>query len=590
MPAAGERADQAPVDHHSRWGVVALCVKLIMIAGFLAITSFDFWDRVGNLVANGRFTTLTSFLAIWGLAMVALLFASFQPRLVTRLLWAVPLALSSAAAWLYFKASNADLSVFDILSLWASRNSVGEAASFYDRLIWPAAAIMAFGVASLSIPPAAKGARLSRWMGRMAWLPMLPILMIAAVVYAKDGGGSSGMPKQFAPLALSAMAAERIMTQGAPERRSVAWNATTQNRPRDIVMMIDESVRGDFVDLTPGNSHTPRIAALAGKFVNFGPAVSGGDCSVYSNAILRLAASRRDLAHSVNTNPTIWQYAKKAGYRTVYIDAQSTAKAVVVLGNTNFMTAREKHDIDRTYLIDDVAMDHADLRLIEILRGELAGSQPVFIYANKNGAHFPYDWSYPPSEAVYGPTVASAGQDTVATRIASYRNAIRWSVDYFMQELFERADLSNTAMLYTSDHGQLLKVGESTHCTIFNPDPRVGLVPLMAYAADPALRARFAAGAAANRGKASHFQIVPTVLELMGYGPADIASEYDESLFAATPHPAQFTSGDIFGLFSESMHWNPLDLSLDYLEPDAKTLVPGKLPAQASTLTSGTSR
>ncbi|WP_202325975.1 sulfatase-like hydrolase/transferase [Mesorhizobium sp. 113-3-9] len=552
-----------------------------MIAIFVAVTNFDFWDRVGNLFANGRFTTLAPFLAIWGLAMVALLFASFQPRLVTRLLWAVPLALSSAAAWVYFQVSHADLSVFDILSLWASRNSIGEAAGFYDRLIWPAVAIMAFGVTSISIPPAVTGARLSIWVRRMAWLPLLPILIIAAVVYAKDGGGSSGLPKQFAPLALSAMAAERIVTQGAPERRAVTWNATAQARPRNIVMMIDESVRADFVDLSPGNSYTPNIAALADRFVDFGPAVSGGDCSVYSNAILRLTASRRDLAHSVNTNPTIWQYAKKAGYRTVYIDAQSTAKAAVLLGSTNFMTVREKRDIDKTYFMDDVRMDRADFRLIDILRGELAGSQPVFIYANKNGAHFPYDWSYPASEAVYGPTVASAGKDTAMTRLASYRNAVRWSVDLFMKKLFESADLSNTAMIYTSDHGQALNVGKSTHCTIYDPDPRVGLVPLMAYAADPALRARFAVGAAANRDKASHFQIVPTVLELMGYSPADIASEYDESLFAATSRSPQFTSGDIFGLFSDSVHWNSIDLSLNYLEPDAQRLLPDMASAKA---------
>lgn len=581
MPGTGERIDQAPTHHRNRWGVAALCAKLTMIAVFVAITSFDFWDRVGNLFANGRFTTLAPFLAIWGLAMVALLFASFQPRFVTRLLWAVPLALSSAAAWVYFQASHADLSVFDILSLWASRNSIGEAAGFYDRLIWPAVAIMAFGVTSISIPPAVTGARLSRWVGRMAWLPLLPILIIAAVVYAKDGGGSSGLPKQFAPLALSAMAAERIVTQGAPERRAVTWNATAQVRPRNIVMMIDESVRADFVDLSPGNSYTPNIAALADRFVDFGPAVSGGDCSVYSNAILRLTASRRDLAHSVNTNPTIWQYAKKAGYRTVYIDAQSTAKAVVLLGSTNFMTVREKRDIDKAYFIDDVQMDRADFRLIDILRGELAGSRPVFIYANKNGAHFPYDWSYPASEAVYGPTVTSAGKDTVATRLASYRNAVRWSVDHFMKKLFESADLSNTAMIYTSDHGQAMKVGKSTHCTIYDPDPRVGLVPLMAYTADPTLRARFAVGAAANRGKASHFQIVPTVLELMGYSPADIASEYDESLFAATSRPPQFTSGDIFGLFSDSVHWNSIDLSLHYLEPDAQRLQPNMASAKA---------
>jgi len=581
MPGAGERIDQAPAHHRSRWDVTAICVKLTMIAIFVAVTNFDFWDRVGNLFANGRFTTLAPFLAIWGLAMVALLLASFQPRLVTRLLWAVPLALSSAAAWVYFQVSHADLSVFDILSLWASRNSIGEAAGFYNRLIWPAVAIMAFGVTSISMPPAVTGARLSRWVGRMAWLPLLPILIIAAVVYAKDGGGSSGLPKQFAPLALSAMAAERIVTQGAPERRAVTWKATAQARPRNIVMMIDESVRADFVDLSPGNSYTPNIAALADRFVDFGPAVSGGDCSVYSNAILRLTASRRDLAHSVNTNPTIWQYAKKAGYRTVYIDAQSTAKAAVLLGSTNFMTVREKRDIDKTYFMDDVRMDRADFRLIDILRGELAGSQPVFIYANKNGAHFPYDWSYPASEAVYGPTVASAGKDTAMTRLASYRNAVRWSVDLFMKKLFESADLSNTAMIYTSDHGQALNVGKSTHCTIYDPDPRVGLVPLMAYAADPALRARFAVGAAANRDKASHFQIVPTVLELMGYSPADIASEYDESLFAATSRSPQFTSGDIFGLFSDSVHWNSIDLSLNYLEPDAQRLLPDMASAKA---------
>ncbi|QKC69484.1 MULTISPECIES: sulfatase-like hydrolase/transferase [Mesorhizobium] len=581
MPGEGERIDQAPAHHRNHWGVIAICVKLTMIAIFVAITNFDFWDRVGNLFANGRFTTLAPFLAIWGLAMVALLSASFQPRLVTRLLWAVPLALSSGAAWVYFQASHADLSVFDILSLWASRNSVGEAAGFYDRLIWPALAIMALGVTSLSIPPGVTGAWLSRWIGRMVWLPLLPILIIAAVVYAKDGGGSSGLPKQFAPLALSAMAAERILTQGAPERRAVTWNATAQVRPRNIIMMIDESVRADFVDLSPRNSYTPNIAALADRFVDFGPAVSGGDCSIYSNAILRLTASRRDLANSVNTNPTIWQYAKKAGYRTVYIDAQSTAKAVVLLGSTNFMTAREKRDIDKTYFMDDVQMDRADFRLIDILRGELAGSQPVFIYANKNGAHFPYDWSYPASEAVYGPTVTSAGKDTVVTRLASYRNAVRWSVDQFMKKLFESADLSKTAMIYTSDHGQAIKIGQATHCTIYDPDPRVGLVPLMAYTADPALKARFAAGAAANRDKASHFQIVPTVLELMGYSPADIASEYDESLFAATSRPPQFTSGDIFGLFSDSMHWNSIDLSLDYLEPDAKRLLPDVASARA---------
>jgi glucan phosphoethanolaminetransferase (alkaline phosphatase superfamily) len=583
--------DTAPANYWKPRTVAAICVKLTMIAAFVTMTNFGAGDRVQNLIVHGRFTTLVPFLGIWGLAITALLIAAFQPRLTTRLFWAVPLTLSSTAAWVYFEASRADLSVFDILSLWASRSAVGEAANFYNRLIWPAVAVMIFGVAAFSVPPAVRDARFARWMGRMFWVPILPIALIAAVVYARSGGGSVGMPKQFAPLALSAIAAERIATQGATERRAVAWTATARNRPRNIVMMIDESVRGDFIDLAPGNPHTPDFASLAGNFVDFGPAVSGADCSNYSNAIMRFAASRRDLVHSVNSNPTLWQYAKKAGYRTVYIDAQATTQAAAMLGSgslSNFMTLKEESDIDKVYLIEDVGMDRADFRLLDILRDELAAGQPVFIYANKNGAHFPYDWSYPASEAVYGPTIASAGRDTVATRVASYRNAIRWSVDRFMKELFESADLSATAMIYTSDHGQLLKVSETTHCIVEDPDPRVGLVPLMAYTADPVLKERFAAGAAANRGKASHFLIAPTVLELMGYRPGDIASEYDESLFAPTLRPARFTSGDIFGLFSESTRWNPIDLSQDYLEPEARKILPDKTPAKSSALKAGT--
>ena len=88
-------------------------------------------------------------------------------------------------------------------------------------------------------------------------------------------------------------------------------------------MLIDESVRPDYINWKIGNSMTPHLAANADKIANFGNAVSGGNCSSYSNALLRFGGTANNIVKSMTTNPTIWQYAKKAGYRTVYIDGQS---------------------------------------------------------------------------------------------------------------------------------------------------------------------------------------------------------------------------------------------------------------------------
>jgi glucan phosphoethanolaminetransferase (alkaline phosphatase superfamily) len=574
---------------HYPWttrSLAALGIKLVMIAALVQVTNFGFWGRVRNLLEYGRFDTLIPFLAVWALAIAALLAASFQSRFAIRLFWALPIALSSTASWVFFQTSNTELGLFDIISLWESRHDSSRAIDFYRHLIWPAVGIMSLGMAAIAAPPAVRGGRLFGWMGRMAWLPVLPVAMIVAIVYARSGGGAGGMPKQFSSLALAAVAAERIATHDKTERLAVSWTPAPADVKHSILLMIDESVRGDYVDLTPGNPHTPNVAALADRLVDFGPAVSGGNCSNYSNAILRFGASRRDLTHSINTSPTIWQYARKAGYRTVFVNAQATADARVFAGGggklTNFMTLQEQNDIDLTILIEKGGMDRADFALLDIVRDELAGGKPAFIYVNKNGAHFPYDRSYPSTEAVYLPTMASSGNDNVETRIASYRNAVRWSVDLFMKKLFETADLSSTTMIYTSDHGQFLRDGTLTHCIVNDPDPRVGLVPLMAYTADPVLKARFAAGAAANHGKASHFLIIPAVLELMGYNSADIKSAYDESLFAATQRPANYTSGDIFGLFDTSLRWNPVDLSQDYLEPEALKIMPRNPAASVS--------
>jgi glucan phosphoethanolaminetransferase (alkaline phosphatase superfamily) len=543
-------------------------LKLISIFSFLLLVNFGFFSRIGLLLDQGRLSTLVPFFVIWAISIFAVLAAAFQPSIYLRGFWAIVIAVSSAMSWGFYDLSHSEMSVFDILSLWNARHEAGRAGEFYAQHLTSASIVLAIGFLVLFWPAHIAG-RAKLWLHRLRWFPFVPIALIAGVVFGKSGGGSDAMPWQFRPVALSSLAGIKIAFSGTTVREPVKWVPEMGRTLSSIVMLVDESVRADYINLSPGNPYTPQFAGLAGKFVNFGPAASTGDCSSYSNVLLRYGVSRLDITGGVNKNPSLWEYAKRSGYRTVFIDAQAGNISNAGLMQ-NFMTMQEKSQIDGFYAIRDIPGAEADGKLADIIVKELAAHRPVFIYANKNGAHFPYDHAYPAKAAVFHPTMAESGVDSVRTRIASYRNAISWSVDRFMGSFFPAADLSDATLIYTSDHGQALQPTGLTHCQVDTPDPRMGLVPLLVYTPNPSLRALLENGAKQLKGKASQFQIAPTLLELMGYRPEDIATAHDESLLMGSERAAAFTSGDVFGLFSSTVQSTAIDLSADYLEPEAK--------------------
>jgi glucan phosphoethanolaminetransferase (alkaline phosphatase superfamily) len=541
----------------------SLLLKLVMISAFLLLTNTHSWPRISLLLEQGRFETLIPYIAILLVSVVAIFVIGLQPKLWVRLPLTALICLSTAIAWGYASASKSELNVFEFLSLWNARHESGRAANFYFDHIVGAAGVFVASMIILNMPGSIRGGA-AKWFTRLAPLSLAPAALIAGVVYLKAGGGSQAMPPQFAPIAISALAGFKIATQEIPDRLTVTWQPDTKAPKSNIVLLIDESVVADFIDLTPGNLSTPKLATYRDRFVDFGRAVSAGDCSNYSNAMLRLAASRSDLVNSVNTSPTIWQYAKRAGYRTVFIDGQAGNISNPGLLQ-NFMSMREKSQIDVFHAIRGVAAHEADNILSDLIAKELKSDRPTFIYANKNGAHFPYDDAYPAEAGKYFPTMTTANADTETTRIVSYRNAVAWSVDQFMDRLMQTADFSKTVLIYTSDHGQGFDTHTLTHCVVDNPNPQMAVVPLLAMAADSEVQSKLRSGATANWGRASHFQIIPTLLDLMGYRANDIATRYDENLYVATKHPPEFTSGDVFGLFSKSVRWWPVDLRANHL-------------------------
>ncbi len=583
---------------------IAYAVRLAALAAFVLLTNDGFVQRLVLLSDQQRWVTLVGFVGVWGLSLAALLIAACQSRIWLRCGWALLIAFTTAVGFSYRHASGSEFSVFDALSLWNARHEAARAVEFYTSNFYWLALVLVCGFAVLAVPPVPASEKVKRWLTRLAWVPAVPVLAIAAIVLVKEGGGSEVLPTQFAPLSVGAVVVSKVALNPIPKRQTIAWTwrgpfaaaapraesmpprspITHAAEVRRIVILVDESVRGDYIDWTPGNPYTPELAKLKDKIIDFGPAASGGNCSHYANAILRFAAARDGLGRKLLTNPTLWQYAKKAGFRTVFIDAQAGFNRNP--GKLqNFMTVDETRDMDGFFALDEAVPPPAlDDKLLDITLDELKSDKPVLIYANKNGAHFPYDRGYPDEARWFRPTMSEVAKDSTISRVNSFRNVVRWSVDRFFKRLFDEVTLKDTVIIYTSDHGQAFNPARLTHCTVEDPNPREGFVPLFVITGNEALRARLAAAADASRGHASHFSIVPAVLELLGYAHDDIDRMYGESLLEKNARPPAFTTGDIFGLFAAQQRWHPIDLGRDYLEPAATSSPTGQPNLSARTM------
>lgn len=567
--------NQVFVQKPTNW--LGIFIKFLALIALVVVTNFGFSDRIIALHAAERWFTLVFYLGMWGVSLVALIIAAFQPNKSLRIAWALLLSVSASIAYMYTSISGSGLSVFDALSLWTAKHEAGRALAFYGTGLFSAAVIFLASFVVIASPPVPNGRWLRLGLKWLSWTPAVPVLLMSAIIMIKEGGGSQALPNHFQPLAVGLVTVEKLLNQDMPDRKPVNIEIERPRAVKNIVMLIDESVRGDYLNWRKGNPFTPVLAANKTKIVNYGVAVSGANCSSYSNAILRFGPVHGNFVQTTLTNPTIWEYAKKAGYRTVYIDGQSgVSKGPGML--QNFMTMKETAFIDRIVRFSDVASPQLDYKLLDEIEKELNAGQPVFIYANKNGAHFPYDQGYPKNQSKFQPTVEQAGEENLERRLNSYFNVIRWSVDRFFGKVFDRLNLQDTAIIYTSDHGQALFQGQMTHCSTNAPDPREGLVPIFAVTENPILKVRFQQGAVLNSGRASHMLIRPTVLEMMGFSKKAVASKYGPTMFVQGPAEVKFSAGDIFGVFRKEPLWTSLDLSKRYMEFDRSAFpVPGPM-------------
>lgn len=557
-------------------------LKELLLIIYLLLYSEYYLDRLN---AMGIGLAVLLFGAMFLTLTFALLLTAYIRQTFIRHLFALTLFVSAVFFDVYTRVTADYLTYSSFVSLVYSGGFIQEAAYQYRGAIIHGllnGLLLLFGIGlkprhTIPVPNALRIAA-----------PLCGVLLLSAVLFVRAGEGARGLPIMYTPLAyLNLFGYEALHnTVGPREPVTLARNGPAVGH--DIVLIIDESISGNYLDINaPFGVHSNLKQARPGvEIFNYGYAASIANCSADTNITLRYGGTRADYMRINSTLPSIWQYAKKAGLRTVYIDAQRTG------GNLqNLMNDAEKKDIDEFVQFDQTSVRDRDMaaaaKLIELLND----GKPQLVLINKVGAHFPVHDKYPDAFMAYRPTlprgqfteVADTGErtgfngqpdDWVLYRNA-YKNTVLWNVGEFFSRVFAQANLNNALLIYTSDHGQDLhergNPGLNTHCG-GDPVEEEGLVPLVVIQGDQLQTLDWSAQWAANKDRSSHYNIFPTLLQLMGYDLPGIEAVYGKPLSVATAD--EFTFNYRFNArLGAKPEWKHIDLNSIVTPGEAPTSV-----------------
>ncbi|HEX8383363.1 MAG TPA: sulfatase-like hydrolase/transferase [Sphingomonas sp.] len=527
-------------------------VKELLVAASLATGGGAIVERIASLGAS---PSLVVYAGLYAALALSLVLAGHIRGAVLRIGCALVLGVSGFVFDASERIMGDHLNYDAFINLLNSMGFADDAVAQHGGLMLGALVGPALLFAGIALPPR----RVSDRVARIALAaPVLGVLGLAGILFARGGEGERGLPGPFVPLAFSALYGYDSATGNVGPRQAVTLVPAAVPPARDVVLIVDESVLATYLDINrPSGVRSGLKDARPGvTVVNYGVAAAITNCSVGSNVDLRFGGTR-DAYRRINaTMPSIWAYARKAGFRTVYIDGQRTGGQL-----QNLMTADEVREIDMLVQFDRVAVRDRDMAVADRLAALLNDGVAQFIFVNKIGAHFPVHDKYPDRLMRYRPALprgrfrnvgdtgsragfgGAAGEWTLYRN--SYRNTLLWNVGAFFDRLLSRADASRATMIYTSDHGQDLhergRRGVNTHCNVA-PRPEEGMVPLVVIEGAGLRTLDWSRHHAGNVDRVSHYGVFPTLLALMGYDPGAVGPLYGPSLADRSTDPGTFNT------------------------------------------------
>lgn len=376
----------------------------------------------------------------------------------------------------------------------------------------------------------------SRFSTTVVFFLLIPFFIIYAVSHRVDTFKLSAYPSA---VKIPAIAIEYLQLSQATKRRVLNQEIVPKHNAKmhNIVWIIDESVTGSYLSVNGYERNTtPYLKAFAkqsNQMANFGVVNSISNCSGKSNLFLRVGMTPREkveVEKGMYTLPTIFQYAKRAGYTTWLFDSQTQKDYL-----QNYLTLYDKESIDYFKTLGvEIKRDEKDRYslddFVKVVNGAERNSKN-FIVVVKYGAHFPYLTSYNHEHSPFKPVLEMAYRSmTMESKdklVNTYLNAIYSSVDLYLKAVLEKIDLSKTILFYTSDHGQNLLETENLirpHCNDEALVKNEISVPLFVFHEKakemfPVEKDMFY----------SQIQMFPSTLLLFGYDKT-VADKYGQSL------------------------------------------------------------
>jgi glucan phosphoethanolaminetransferase (alkaline phosphatase superfamily) len=369
---------------------------------------------------------------------------------------------------------------------------------------------------------------------RILIVTLFPMLMVYAACYKIDTFKLSSYP---APVKIPDIALAYLKYSQPLKRRILEEKIHPQKRSefKNIVWIIDESVAGTYLSVNGyekrSTPYLDKLATQSDEFVNFGLVNSISNCSSTSNLFLRIGMNPLKYRKSkISELPTIFQYAKRAGFTTWLFDSQTRKDHL-----QNYLTPYDKETIDHFETlgaeVERVDRDERFLnRMIELVNNQKA-SEKNFIVLVKYGAHFPYLLTYDQHFSPFAPVVENSyGGMNMEHReevVNTYLNSLYFNVDVYFKKMLAKIDLNESIVFYTSDHGQNIletKGLTRTHCNSVNVVKNEVTVPLFLFT---------------NKAKKlfpkkenffySQIQMFPTTLSLLGYSDGTV-EKYGKTL------------------------------------------------------------
>ena len=525
---------------NGQWGRLALLVGALGVILFLLDPYVAELPSALRLVwRRPRWLLVT--LAVDGMCLLTLALGVLHRRLTVRWLVIGLLVSICAAHAAYAVVLRHPAQLFDFQLMGQETAQARGAIHMYERLWLPRLVI----TGGLLIVICAGAARLVPLRSSRSFFVLAPAVFGAIYGLTQSRDNLPVIYPSF--FAVPALVLNNLMFRRASgPREPVHLAADAGTGPRFIVYLVDESTRGDLLSINGAPVDTTPFLRQTELF-NFGVSSAVANCSATSNLILRNGlVTLPDTAERAFRTPNLFQYAHAAGYRTVFIEGQRFGGVL-----QNYLTHYDMDHVDDFHWMTEARTcgRSGDCFLVEKIVETMRRGAPAVIYAVKMGSHTPYQSRYPETRTVFAPTLApdEAMVDRERT-LNSYYNALRWNVDDFFADLLPQIANQDYLLVYTSDHGQTILENGSlvTHCTERTAAPTEANVPLFALSTHPATRAALLAALPHHAGRATDYDIFPSLLRVMGYPTAPVRALYGPSLFDDEQRVRRFFAGNAF--------------------------------------------